>query len=41
MTEAKVDKRIIRVIVGHKPEDVTDIYTHLSLETMLEAVNLI
>lgn len=41
LTEAKVDKRIIRVIVGHKPEDVTDIYTHISLETMLEAVNLI
>lgn len=41
MTEAKVDKRIIRVIVGHKPEDVTDQYTHLSLEVMLEAVNQI
>ena len=41
MTEAKVDKRIIRVIVGHKPEDVTDQYTHLSLEILLEAVNCI
>lgn len=41
MTEAGVDKRILRAIVGHKPKDVTDEYTHISLETMLEAVNKI
>ena len=41
MTEAGVDQRIIQAIVGHKPTNVTEQYTHISLETMLEAVNLI
>ena len=41
MAEAKVDDRIIKAIVGHKPSDVTGIYTHISLEVMLEAVNMI
>ena len=41
MTEAGVDKSIIRVIVGHKPTDVTEHYTHYSLETLIEAVNKI
>ena len=39
MTEAGVDPRIIKAIVGHKPNDVTDIYTHIGLDVMLEAVN--
>lgn len=41
MTEAGVDKRILQAIVGHKGQDVTDEYTHISLEAMLEAVNRI
>jgi integrase len=39
MTEAQIDDRIIKAIVGHKTKDVTEIYTHISLETMLNAVN--
>ena len=41
MTEAGVDKRIIQAIVGHKSNDVTDIYTHITLDAMLAAVNKI
>ena len=41
MTEAQIDIRIIKAIVGHKMPDVTAIYTHISLEAMLEAVNQI
>lgn len=43
MTEAGVDSRIIKQIVGHKDDDdVTEsVYTHISLEKMLEAVNKI
>lgn len=41
MTEAGVDDRIIKAIVGHKPNDVTDLYTHISLKVMLDAVNLL
>ena len=41
MTEAKVEDKIIKAIVGHKPTDVTGQYTHFSLETLLEAVNKI
>ena len=41
MAEAGVDDRIIKAIVGHKTKDITEIYTHISLETMLEAVNKI
>lgn len=39
LTEAGVDKRIVKAIVGHRSNDVTDIYTHVSLDVMLEAVN--
>ena len=39
MTEAGIDVRIIKAIVGHKIADVTAIYTHISLEKMLDAVN--
>lgn len=39
MTEAGIDVRIIKAIVGHKMADVTAIYTHISLEKMLDAVN--
>ena len=41
MTEAGVDLRVIQAIVGHKPVTATEIYTHISFETMLEAVNKI
>lgn len=42
MTEAGIDKRIIQSIVGHaRNEDVTDRYTHITLEAKLEAVNKI
>ena len=41
MTEAGGDQRILQAIVGHRPQNVTELYTHISLETMLEAVNKI
>jgi len=41
MTEKGIDIRIIKAIVGHKMPDVTAIYTHISLDKMLEAVNLL
>ena len=41
MTKAGVDSRIIKVIVGHKTNDITEQYTHITLETMMEAVNKI
>lgn len=41
LTEAGVDSRIIKSIVGHKGSDITDHYTHISLEAKLEAVNKI
>lgn len=42
LTEAKVDKIIIKKIVGHKGQDVTEIvYTHIDLPVKLEAINLI
>ena len=41
MAEAKVDDRIVKAIVGHKPTDITEHYTHFSLDTLIEAVNKI
>ena len=41
MAEAKVDDRIVKAIVGHKATDVTEHYTHFSLETLIKAVNKI
>lgn len=41
LTEAGVDKRVIRAIVGHSAKDVTDHYTHIELSVMLDAVNRI
>lgn len=41
MAEAKIDDRIVKAIVGHKPTDITEHYTHFSFETLLEAVNMI
>lgn len=39
MTENGIDPRIIKVIVGHSTNDITDHYTHISFETLLDAVN--
>lgn len=41
MAEAKIDDRIVKAIVGHKPTDITEHYTHFSLDVLLEAVNMI
>lgn len=41
LTEAGVDPRIIKTIVGHSTRDITEVYTHITLEVMLEAVNRI
>lgn len=42
LTEAEVDERIIRSIVGHKGSGVTqEVYTHISIETKREALNRI
>lgn len=41
MTEKGVDPRIIKAIVGHKLNDITAHYTHISLQTMIDAVNMI
>ena len=42
LTEQKVDERIIRKIVGHKGQGVTEtVYTHLELPVKLEAINKI
>lgn len=41
MAESGVDQRVLQAIVGHRPRNVTELYTHISLETMLEAVNKI
>ena len=42
LTEAGIDSRIIKKIVGHASDDVTeDVYTHISLDVMIEAVNKI
>ena len=39
LTEAGVDERIIKKIVGHKGKSVTEtVYTHLDLEIKLEAM---
>lgn len=39
LTEKGVDVRTIKAIVGHSINDVTAIYTHITLDMMLEAVN--
>ena len=42
LTEAEVDERIIRSIVGHKGSGVTEeVYTHISIEAKREALNKI
>ena len=41
MTEKNVDVRVLKAILGHRLPDVTAIYTHISLDMMLDAVNLL
>ena len=42
LTEAKIDERIIRSIVGHKGTGVTEnVYTHIGIEAKREALNKI
>lgn len=41
MAEAKIDDRVVKAIVGHKPTDITEHYTKFSFETLLDAVNQI
>lgn len=42
LTEAGVDERIIKKIVGHKGQGVTQaVYTHLDRDVKLEAINKI
>jgi len=42
MTQAGVDERVIKQIVGHKGAGVTEqVYTHIDMKTKLEAVNLL
>lgn len=42
LVAAGVDQRIIHAIVGHKGNDVTEnVYTHIDIETMREALNKI
>lgn len=41
MTEAGVDERIIKTIVGHAFKDITGKYTHISMDVLLDAVNKI
>jgi integrase len=42
LTEAKVDERIIKSIVGHKGSGVTEqVYTHIGMDAKLEAINKI
>lgn len=42
MTESGCDSRVLKKIVGHASGDVTeDIYTHISMEMMIDAVNKI
>ena len=41
LTDKEVDVRVIKSIVGHRISDVTAIYTHISLDKMLDAVNML
>lgn len=42
LTAAGVDERIVRSIVGHKGQGVTEtVYTHIELSLKLEAINKI
>lgn len=42
LTEAGIDDRIIKQIIGHKGTDITQsVYTHIDLKTKLDAINRI
>jgi integrase len=39
LREAKVEEDIRKVILGHKSDDITDRYTHITDEMLLEAID--
>ena len=42
LSSEKVDERIIKKIVGHKGQGVTEtVYTHFEIEELLDAINKI
>ena len=42
MTAQNIDSRIIKKIVGHSTDDITqNVYTHIDLKIKLDAVNLL
>ena len=42
LTEKEVNEKFIRKIVGHKGKSVTEtVYTHLELQTLIDAINKI
>lgn len=41
MTEARVDKLVIQRIVGHSNRDMTEHYTHIGLQQLIEGINKI
>lgn len=41
MTAAGVNKVVLQRIVGHSNKDVTDLYTHLELKQLIEAIDMI
>ena len=41
LTERGVDDRIIKSIVGHSGQSITALYTHIEIQPMLDAVNLL
>lgn len=42
LTEAGTDKRVIQAIVGHRGAEITEsVYTHISIDAKLEAINRI
>ena len=41
LVEAGVDPRYIKKMVGHADDDVTDIYTHIGMETLKNAVSVL
>lgn len=42
LTESEVDKRLIKKIVGHKGDNVTEnVYTHIDIKVLLEQINKI
>ena len=42
LAEARVDDRMVKKIVGHKGQEVTQqVYTHFEIQALLDAINKI